>query len=85
MVKPTATSDAPDLRRDALIEWLRKVLRETPQLVPVSSDASFRRYFRLRTADGSSLIAMDAPPGKENAAQFLAIDQLMRAAGLHVP
>lgn len=52
---------------------------------PVSADASFRRYFRVHTADGRSLVAMDAPPAEEDTARFLAVGELMRAAGVHVP
>lgn len=59
---PTPT---PDLRLDALRRWLDRHADRLglvqDSLVPVSGDASFRRYFRLRTADGT-LIAMDAPP-----------------------
>ena len=31
-------------------------------LVPASSDAGFRRYFRVGTSSGGTLIVMDAPP-----------------------
>lgn len=57
-------------------------------LRPASSDASFRRYFRM---DGryqgrpAQLILMDAPPEKENIQPFIAIDRLLQSAGLHVP
>jgi len=54
------------------------------ELEPVSGDASFRRYFRIR--DGSrSLIVMDAPPDKEDSTPFVDIAQRLRSAGLHAP
>ena len=53
-------------------------------IAPASSDASFRRYFRV-TAEGKSWIAMDAPPEKEDLAPFIKIARRLRALGLHVP
>lgn len=53
-------------------------------LETVSGDASFRRYFRLRTARGP-LIAVDAPPDKENCRPFVAIARALRAGGLQAP
>lgn len=69
------------------VEWLA---RERPDqkpagdLVTVSGDASFRRYFRLPLAQGS-LIGVDAPPDKENSRPFVAIARALRAHGVHVP
>lgn len=54
------------------------------ELRPVSGDASFRRYFRLQTA-GGSLIAVDAPPEKENLRPFVAISRALRENGSHAP
>jgi aminoglycoside/choline kinase family phosphotransferase len=58
-------------------------------LAPASSDASFRRYFRVTPASGSAstitLIAMDAPPDKEDCRPFVRIAGLLAEAGLHVP
>jgi aminoglycoside/choline kinase family phosphotransferase len=58
-------------------------------LAPASSDASFRRYFRVTPASGSAststLIAMDAPPDKEDCRPFVRIAGLLVEAGLHVP
>ncbi len=51
---------------------------------PVSGDASFRRYFRLRS-DKQSWILMDAPPDKEHSAPFVDIAARLRRAGLHAP
>lgn len=51
---------------------------------PASSDASFRRYFRLN-AGTSTLIIMDAPPQQEDSRPFIHVGNLLRDAGLNVP
>lgn len=53
-------------------------------LVPASSDASFRRYFRWQ-GSSHSLILMDAPPPQEQCQPFVQIAQHLHAAGVHVP
>lgn len=50
-----------------------------------SADASFRRYFRVDAAGGSTRIIMDAPPAQENCVPFVRVTKLMHAAGLRVP
>ncbi len=79
-----------DARRDALSRWVRQqtLARGLPApaaLAVVSGDASFRRYFRAAFADRPSLIAVDAPPARENAALFVERAEWLRAAGLRVP
>ena len=49
-----------------------------------SADASFRRYFRVDTTQGSRII-MDAPPDKEDCRAFVKVAQLMAQAHLQVP
>jgi aminoglycoside/choline kinase family phosphotransferase len=49
-----------------------------------SADASFRRYFRIDSAQGSRII-MDAPPDKEDCRPFVKVARLMAQAHLHVP
>lgn len=74
-----------DERLEALRQWLTEQAGEPPRaLEPASVDASFRRYFRVTTADGSA-IAMDAPPEREDPAPFVRVAELVRAAGLHAP
>jgi len=69
-----------------LEHWLGQACRLPPHTIePASADASFRRYFRVTLADGSTLIAMDAPPDREDCRPFLAVAERMAAAGLHVP
>ncbi len=65
--------------------WLADVLGTAAfAIAPASSDASFRRYFRLRY-DARSLIVMDAPPAQEDTAPFLHIAELLSAEGLNAP
>ncbi len=80
-----------DERAAALQAWALGWLgRERPHLQPagdlvtVSGDASFRRYFRLPVA-GGSLIAVDAPADKENSRPFVAIARALRVHGVQVP
>jgi aminoglycoside/choline kinase family phosphotransferase len=74
-----------DERFRALEAWLRAELRESPSRVErASTDASFRRYFRV-FADGGSVIAMDAPPERENSRAFVHVAGLLREAGLNAP
>ena len=54
-------------------------------LRPASTDASFRRYFRVDAANGVSYIAMDAPPPQENVSAFVQVAELFGNAGASVP
>jgi N-acetylmuramate 1-kinase len=75
-----------DVRRDALQAWLRQELRGAPfTLTAASEDASFRRYFRATLADGSSTIAMDAPPEREDCRPFVKVAALLHQAGVNAP
>jgi hypothetical protein len=75
-----------DLRREALERWLSGELRGARfSLTPASEDASFRRYFRVALDDGASLIAMDAPPEKEDCRPFVHVARLLHEAGVHAP
>ncbi len=80
-------SDAGDERLAQLRTWLHEQLGGgvPPSLIPASTDASFRRYFRMTLPDGGSAIAMDSPPTREDPAPFVRIAGLLRSAGLHVP
>jgi aminoglycoside/choline kinase family phosphotransferase len=53
-------------------------------LSAASSDASFRRYFRL-DYQGQTRIAMDAPPDSEDCGPFVDVSKRLSAAGVHVP
>ena len=72
-------------RLEQVQTWLQQVLHgESYDLAPASSDASFRRYFRI-SLPNRSLIVMDAPPAQENCAPFVHVAQLFKDAGVHVP
>ena len=74
-----------DERFRALEAWLRAELRVSPSRVErASTDASFRRYFRVFAGEGT-LIAMDAPPERENSRAFVHVAGLLREAGLNAP
>ncbi len=82
-----------DYQRAALERWLATQLAGTSfELAPASEDASFRRYFRVslaapwpQAAGAPTLIAMDAPPDREDCRPFVDIAARLRAAGLNAP
>lgn len=77
-----------DARFSQLGNWLAGLPALSLQLDsirPASADASFRRYFRLDTAGGGSLIAVDAPPERENVPAYIQVAQLLDGAGVTVP
>jgi aminoglycoside/choline kinase family phosphotransferase len=75
----------PDQRKRAAASWAAEASgMKQVRLVPVSGDASFRRYFRFQM-DNRSIILMDAPPEKENSAPFIDIADRLRSAGLKAP
>ena len=74
----------PD-RHAAFDQWLHGLGLDAGTLRPASSDASFRRYFRIDTPQGGSAIVMDAPPPQEDITRFVRIAGLLRDADLHTP
>ncbi len=74
-----------DDRIRALDAWLRTTLAGAAfRLESASADASFRRYFRV-FLERRTLIAMDAPPAREDSRAFVRVAALLRAAGLNAP
>lgn len=74
-----------DLRTIAMSDWLEHdLLLTVTGCEPASSDASFRRYFRIKVPDGQYIV-MDAPPEKENISSFLKVAKLLKASDVHVP
>ncbi len=72
-------------REQRLIQWVGKQgALGDGGLVPVSGDASFRRYFRLLTQQGSRIV-MDAPPEHEDCRPFVQMAQRLQQAGVNVP
>jgi len=72
-------------RLDLLRQWTHSQL-DWPDvaLVPASSDASFRRYFRICHGNDSRIL-MDAPPEQEDCRPFIHVSGLLQQLGLHVP
>jgi N-acetylmuramate 1-kinase len=92
MTLPAAHSST-DARLELLTAWLQshanRYALDLGTLVPASSDASFRRYFRIASKNAEdaatgTLIAVDAPP-PEKCREFVQIAQLLHAAGVYVP
>jgi N-acetylmuramate 1-kinase len=83
-------------RENALRQWFHDLLpslgatpvsiasHDYPALVPVSGDASFRRYFR-GIVGVQHWILVDAPPAHENCHRFVAVAQTLLARGVNVP
>ncbi len=83
-----------DQRQDTLSQWaadqIEQLYRHSipAEMITVSGDASFRRYFRIIfTENGveNSWIAVDAPPEHENSCQFVEVSKVWSAAGVKVP
>lgn len=83
----TLNQTTTDLRLAELMTWLGgispAVLPDT--IRPASSDASFRRYFRVDGKDGNTYIAMDAPPPKEDVRPFIQVADLFAQTSITVP
>ena len=71
-------------RIDLLKDWLSKKLEIDFSISTASSDASFRRYFRVKTVE-DSFIVMDAPPQNESIEAFLKIRQILNTVNVNVP
>lgn len=74
-----------DIRLSQLTDWVRQfpgLAQASP--VPVSGDASFRRYFRVTNHD-TTFIVMDAPPEHEDCRPFVAIAGHWHHHGVAVP
>lgn len=63
-------------------EWLESIGCEG-QLEPVSADASFRKYYRLKSSMHSGIV-MDASLQKESVAPFVEIEHRLYEAGVRV-
>ena len=92
---PAAGCDR-DARLGALHAWLTPLANRwglvLDSLRPASSDASFRRYFRIDAAQpvgrfgtARSAIVMDAPPSQEDCRPFLHAARIFDQSGVTVP
>jgi len=74
-----------DPRANAIIHWLTNNLNfNIIKFEIASSDASFRRYFRVIHDQGQHIV-MDAPPEKENTEPFIHLATLLKSEGLNAP
>jgi len=77
--------DASDSRLTDLTRWVFDDLGFAgSRIEPASTDASFRRYFRV-TRGVETYIVMDAPPEKETLGPFLSVGRILLEMGLNVP
>ena len=94
--RPMSTTPPPsrmdsDPRQQLLADWLATLPGAHAIVVdtmrPASSDASFRRYFRVDTAkpERPTLIAMDAPPPMEDCRPFVHAARVFESSGMTVP
>ena len=78
-----------DRRKQIIHDWIESLYpTDDYSLELASSDASFRRYFRLilNNSDHSeSLIVMDAPPENEEITTFCRLGRRFHKLGLNVP
>ena len=83
----TAQNISLDARLVLLVHWLDTLPEfrfELNTLRPASSDASFRRYFRI-DSDRGSCIVMDAPPDREKIEPFVKVATVFSQCGVSVP
>jgi len=74
-----------DKRKQIILNWIESLYpNQDFSLESASSDASFRRYFRL-DIQYNSLIVMDAPPENEEITTFCRLARRFNALGLNVP
>jgi N-acetylmuramate 1-kinase len=74
-----------DARLALIQDWVSRELRlPLERIEPASSDASFRRYFRVFCGT-MSYIVMDAPADKEDVRPYLKVSALLESLSVHVP
>lgn len=80
-------NNSQDSRLVALVQWLESLdgfSLDTATVRPASSDASFRRYFRVNARSGTCIV-MDAPPEKENIEPYVKVAAEFAKSGVSVP
>lgn len=77
------------LRQEMLKKWLidlKEFEFDPASLQPASSDASFRRYFRVHSAaKQATYVVMDAPTEHEDVRPFVAVAKALRSGGTLAP
>ena len=76
-------------RQNERHDWLKSIAApyglDLESVVPASSDAGFRSYYRVTGAEGQTYIVMDAPPAHEDVRPFIRVTGLFQKANLTVP
>ncbi|MBT8129667.1 MAG: phosphotransferase [Gammaproteobacteria bacterium] len=87
MTRILSLSHQDQERISQLEEWLNSIPDdELTDVRPASSDASFRRYFRVTSENtGRTFIVMDAPPDREDCRPFIHITELLRSVDVNAP
>lgn len=75
---------------EALSNWVRRQVPAATDLVPVSGDAGFRRYYRVTDAGvqgaaNRTLIVMDASADRASCLPFTYMAELLLGSGLRAP
>jgi aminoglycoside/choline kinase family phosphotransferase len=74
-----------DNRLTLLTQWLEVIFNTSNFIInPASSDASFRRYFRIKHKNNTFII-MDAPPEKENIQPFILMAKRLEKHSVFTP
>lgn len=71
-------------RKKLLQIWINECIGDDFILSDVSADASFRKYYRVKTSE-KTLILMDAPPDKESISDYLKVGVEMVNQGINAP
>jgi len=67
-------------RTEQMTAWLASHLAPGFTQAALVDDGSSRRYFRITLADGSTRVAMDAPPASNDCRPFVALSALLKPA-----
>lgn len=74
-----------DSRQIALLQWLNQSFsQQITELIPLSGDAGFRRYFRF-SVGARTYLGVDSPSDKCNNASFVDIQHRLCECSLNVP
>lgn len=79
------TSPAEITLPDGLDAFLNDAGWRDAVVCPIVGDASFRRYFRVRSPKGESAILMDAPPPHEDPQPFIHVARYLTSEGFRAP
>jgi len=87
MTDSVSLSQQSQERTSQLEDWLKSIpAHELVDIRPASSDASFRRYFRVTDSNTEkTFIVMDAPPDREDCKPFIHITRLLRSVNVNAP